>query len=311
MTESGVNILGDSKALVTEIERLKKEKHVLILAHYYTRGEVQEIADVVGDSFQLAKMAQESTNKIICFCGVSFMGESAKILNPDKKVLIPAPSAGCPMADMVDYDQIAGLKEKYEDLAIVSYINTNADVKRLADVCVTSSNAMKIVSNLPNENIYFMPDMNLGSYIKNQVKGKNFILHEGYCKYHHHVDIKEVKDLKEKYGYDVLAHPECRESVVEEADIVGSTKALLEYVAATKKKGYIVCTESGILHQMKKVSPESEFIIPSSMNDCRDMKKIDLESLYLTLRDETGEVILDEGLIKDAKAPLIKMMEMS
>lgn len=239
------------------------------------------------------------------------MGESAKILNPDKKVLIPVSSAGCPMADMVDYDDIADLKDKYDDLAIVSYINTNADVKRLADVCVTSSNAMKIVSALPNKNIYFMPDMNLGSYIKNRVTGKNFILHEGYCRYHNNVDIVEVSMLKQRYGYDVIAHPECKESVVDMADFVGSTKALLDYVSDSKKDGYIVCTESGVLHQMRKISPDSEFIVPSSMKDCTSMKKIGLENVYLTLRDETGQVILDEELIEDAKAPLIRMMEMS
>ena len=297
--------------LKEKILRLKEEKDVLILAHFYANSEVQDIADKVGDSFKLAKDAQNAKNKIICFCGVNFMGESAKLLNPGKKILIPDIGAGCPMADMVNLDDLDGIKERYDDVAIVSYINTKADVKSRSDVCVTSSNAMKIVSALPNKNIYFLPDKNLGSYIANQIEGKNFIFHEGYCKYHNFVEYEEVEDLKNRYGYDVLVHPECTSQVVELGDCVGSTKALLDYVGRTKKKGYIVCTEEGILYQMNKLSPDSEFIIPSSMKPCEDMKKNTLENLYRVLVDEGPEIILDEALMERASLPLKKMMEMS
>ncbi|MGP1487474.1 MAG: quinolinate synthase NadA, partial [Peptostreptococcus stomatis] len=197
------------------------------------------------------------------------------------------------------------------DVAIVSYINTKADVKSKSDVCVTSSNAMKIVSGLPNKNIYFLPDRNLGRYIADRLQDKNFIFHEGYCKYHNFVDYEEVKALKEKYAYDVLVHPECTSEVVSLGDCVGSTKALLDYVEKTKKAGYIVCTEEGILHQMNKVSPKSEFIIPTSMKACEDMKKNSLENLYKVLVDEGPEIVLDEAIMERASQPLKKMMEMS
>lgn len=301
----------DIEILKEKILRLKEEKDVLILAHFYANSEVQDIADKVGDSFKLAKDAQNANNKIICFCGVNFMGESAKLLNPDKKILIPDINAGCAMADMVNLDDIDRVREKYEDLAIVSYINTKADVKSKSDVCVTSSNAMKIVSALPNKNIYFLPYKNLGSYIADKMPDKNFIFHEGYCKYHNFVDYEEVRALKEEYGYDVLVHPECTSQVVSLGDCVGSTKALLDYVEKTKKLGYIVCTEEGILYQMNKVSPDSEFIIPRSMKPCGDMKKNSLENLYRVLLDEGPEIILDEAMMERASLPLKKMMEMS
>ncbi len=293
-----------------EIEKLKKEKDVLILAHYYVNDEVQDIADKIGDSFQLAKEAQNATNKIICFCGVHFMGECAKILNSDKKVIVPDINAGCAMADMVDIEAIKNVKKSAPDTAIVSYVNTTAEVKSYSDVCVTSSNAIKIISQIPNKNIYFLPDRNLGSYIAKQFPEKNFSFNPGYCKYHNFVDEKEILELKKDTGYDVLVHPECREEVVELGDCIGSTKALLEYVKETKKNGYIVCTEEGIIHQMKKVCPDSIFISPKSMNKCSDMKMNSIEKVYNAILNEGPEIILDEKMSKRAFIPLKRMMEL-
>ncbi|WP_101772459.1 quinolinate synthase NadA [Peptostreptococcus faecalis] len=297
---------------IEEIKKLKKEKDVLILAHYYVSGEIQDVADRIGDSFQLAKDAQNAENDIICFCGVNFMGESAKVLNSSKKVIVLDDNAGCPMADMakISDSDIDKLREEYDDLAVVSYVNTTADIKSKSDVCVTSSNAVKIVSSLPNKNIYFLPDKNLGSYIASKLPEKNFILHEGYCKYHNFVDYDEVKKLKTDTDYDVLVHPECPAEILSLADYIGSTKALLEYVGKTKKDGYIVCTESGIIHQMKKYSSESEFITPKSMKQCKDMKLNTLEKLYYALLNEGPEVNMREDLASRALVPLKRMMEL-
>ncbi len=221
-----------NEELIREIQELKKEKDAVILAHYYVDGSIQEIADYVGDSFALAKAAVEDPRKTIVFCGVTFMGQSASILNPDKTVLVPADDAVCPMALMVDPAEIREMREKYEDLAVVCYINSMAETKALVDVCVTSSNAVKIVRSLPQKNIYFIPDQNLGSYIAEQVPEKNIMLGYGFCHVHHYMDPEDVKALKKAHPKaKILAHPECNRSIIELADYVGSTKGIIRYSA--------------------------------------------------------------------------------
>jgi quinolinate synthase len=294
-----------------EINRLKKEKNAVILAHYYVPGELQDAADLVGDSFALAKAAAATTADIICFCGVHFMGESAKILNPGKKVLMPDRSAGCPMADMATPEQLLEAKELYPDAAIVTYINSSANIKVLSDVCVTSSNAVGIVKKLKEPRIYFVPDRNLGAYVASQIPEKEVLLHSGYCPIHENITGQELRRLAEEYpDAPILVHPESHPDAVALATVVGSTKALLDAVGKMDAADFIIGTESGIEHQMKKVKPRARFHFPTARPLCEDMKKNTLESLYLCLRDETGEIELSPEVIEKAYRPLKRMMEL-
>ena len=231
-----------------EIKALAKEKDAVILAHYYVDGAIQDIADYVGDSFFLAKKAKEVPNKTIVFCGVTFMGESAAILNPAKTILMPNITSRCPMAEMVDEEEIKKMREKYDDLAVVCYINSNASTKELCDVCVTSSNALKILKNIPQKNIYFIPDQNLGSWIATQLPEKNFIMGTGYCHVHHDMDAAYVTEVKEKYkGVKLLAHPECKLEVTKLADYVGSTSGIIDFATESEDKEFLIATEAGVV----------------------------------------------------------------
>lgn len=281
--------------IVNEIKRLKKEKNALILAHLYQRKEIQEIADIVGDSYFLSKKAMESDCNLIIFCGVSFMAESAKILSPHKKVLLPAKEAGCPMADMALVDKLDDLKKEHPKAKVISYINTNLDIKALSDICVTSSSALKIIKNIEEDEIIFLPDRNLGEYISEFFPEKKFILYQGFCPTHERVEPKDILELKEIYnGFKVLVHPECNKAVRNLADFIGSTSELIDYSANSDAKGFIVVTEEGVIYQMETKSPNKKFVRLKDSMICPNMKMTTLDSLYNCLKDECNEIIIDE-----------------
>jgi len=294
------------------IEQLKKQKNAVILAHYYAPDDIQQVADFVGDSFYLAKVAKQSDADIIVFCGVSFMGESAKILNPDKKVLMPDLSADCPMAHMVKRGKIEELRNKYDDLAVVCYINSTAELKCMSDVCVTSSNALKIVNSLPNKNIFFIPDKNLGSFIAEKVTEKNIIVNDGFCPVHAEISALQIEAEKLKHPDAlVLTHPECEESVIKLSDFVGSTAEIIDFAKNSNGKEFIICTETGVEYKLKTDNPEKQFYFPSPCPTCKDMKLNTLESLLSVLEKEDKEVIIDEEVRRRALLPLDRMLELA
>lgn len=281
--------------IINEIKRLKKEKNALILAHLYQRKEIQEIADIVGDSYFLSKKAMESDSNLIIFCGVSFMAESAKTLSPNKRVLLPAKEAGCPMADMALVDKLDDLRKEYPKAKVVSYINTNLDIKALSDVCVTSSSAVKIIKNIEEDEIIFLPDRNLGEYISEFFPEKKFILYQGFCPTHERVEPKDILELKEIYkDFKVLVHPECNKAIRNLADFIGSTSELIDYSASSDSEGFIVVTEEGVIYQMESRSPNKKFIPLKNPMICPNMKMTTLNDLYKCLKDECNEIIIDE-----------------
>jgi quinolinate synthase len=287
--------------LVQEILKLKKEKNAIILAHYYQPGVIQELADYVGDSYYLSEIARDCKEEVIMFCGVRFMAESAKILSPHKKVLMPCPSAGCSMADMASGKALIELKEKYPEAYVVCYINSTANVKAHCDLAVTSSSALKILKNIPNKQIMFLPDRNLGEYISEFFPEKEFILWDGFCRCHNKVSREDISKEKEKHkDAKVLVHPECTKEIRDIADYVGSTSGIINY--ATKDEGteFIIATEEGILHELKNKNPNKSFFIPGDKICCQDMKKTTLENLYDSLLNEKNEMILDEDVRKKA-----------
>ena len=294
-----------------KILQLKKEKNAVILAHYYAPAEAQEVADYVGDSFYLAKIAKKSTADIIVFCGVSFMGESAKILNPDKKVLMPDLTADCPMAHMVKTGQIQKMREKYEDLAVVCYINSTAELKCQSDVCVTSSNAIKIVRALPNKNIFFIPDRNLGRYVASQVPEKNIIINSGYCPIHASITVEQLKKVKAEHpNAPILIHPECEPELLEISDYIGSTAELIDYVAGSPLDEFIICTEDGVDYKLITDNPEKKFYYPNPHPCCADMKLNTLQNILSVLEKEDKEVFVDETVARNAWKPLDRMLEL-
>ncbi len=294
-----------------KILKLKKEKNAVILTHYYAPAEAQEVADYVGDSFYLAKMAKQSTAKIIVFCGVSFMGESAKILNPDKKVLMPDLTADCPMAHMVAEGKIEQMRREYDDLAVVCYINSNAELKCKSDVCVTSSNAVRIVRSLPNKNIFFIPDRNLGRYVAEQVPEKNIIFNNGYCPIHAAITKNQLLTLKEKHPDAlILIHPECEPELLAMADYIGSTAEIIEYVKNSSQSEFIICTEDGVDFKLVTDNPDKKFFYPAPRPCCKDMKLNTLEAILSVLEKEDKEVIVEESVSKGALRPLDRMLEL-
>ena len=302
----------ERKIMKNKIQELKNEKNAVILAHFYAPAEVQEIADYVGDSFYLAKVAQKTKAEILVFCGVSFMAESAKLLNPDKKVLMPNLSADCAMAHMVQPGLIEKMRQQYPDLAVVCYINSTTELKCQSDVCVTSSNAVKIVNSLPNKNIFFIPDENLGRYVQSQVTGKNIILNDGYCPIHKEIQKQQLEQEKEKHpNAEVLTHPECREEILGLSDFIGSTAEMITYVRNSAKTEFIVCTEEGVKYQMQKENPEKHFYFPNPCPCCQDMKENTLEALYHVLEKEDQVVEVDSAICEQAKIPLVRMLEYS
>ena len=299
--------------MITEkIRQLKEQKNAVILAHYYVPDEVQEIADYIGDSFYLSKIAKDTDADIIVFCGVAFMGESAAILNPDKKVLMPDMKADCAMAHMVDINKINELRGKYNDLAVVCYINSTAEIKTHSDVCVTSANAIKVVKNLPNENIYFIPDGNLGRYVKEQLPEKNVILNDGYCPIHAAMTIQEVKAEKEKHPHaKFLVHPECTKELLDQADYIGSTSGIIDYVSRDDSEEYLIGTEIGVFYELKKQNPAKEFYTLQKPPICADMKFVTLEKVLHVLENETNVVTVSEELREKALLPLERMLELA
>lgn len=298
----------EREQLICAIQTLKKEKNAIILAHYYTDGEIQELADYVGDSYYLSKIAKEVPEKLIVFCGVLFMGESAKILSPHKTILMPEINADCPMAHMVTPAQIEYMKEKHKDLAVVCYINSTAEMKALSDVCVTSSNALKIVRNIKASKIFFIPDENLGRYIASQVPEKEFLFKKGFCPVHKSMTKESLLREKAKYPYaKILVHPECTPDVVQMGDYVGSTSGIIEYATKDSHDTYIICTEAGIEYPLKMANPNNVFHFVGDRRVCKNMKSITLEKLYEALRDEKYEITLEEELMKKAENALIQM----
>ena len=298
------------KEIYEEIERLKKEKDAVILAHYYVPGEVQACADYIGDSFYLSKAAVNLKASTLVFAGVTFMGDSAKILNPEKTVLLPDTTADCPMAGMADAERIQRMREQYEDLAVVCYINSSAELKQYADICVTSSNAVDIVKKLPNKNIYFIPDKNLGSYVAEHVPEKHVILNDGYCYVHNQVTKEQVEEIKSlKPGVEFLVHPECPAEIVALADYVGSTKGIIEYATKSDKKEFIIGTENGVIWELQEKNPDKKFYVLPGGQTCASMKKITLEKVRDCLKTGSGQVEVNEKLRERSKLPLNRMLE--
>ena len=294
------------------IEQLKKEKDIVILAHYYVDGEVQEIADLVGDSYFLAKKATEVSQQNILFCGVSFMGESAKILNPGKRVIMADEFADCPMAHMVDIAKIQQVREQYPDVAVVCYVNSTAEIKAYSDVCVTSSNALRVVQSLPNKHIFFIPDNNLGRYISTLVPEKDFIFNDGFCHVHTSIHRENVEEAKKLHpNAPVLTHPECTADVLEISDFIGSTSEILDYATKSDAKEFIICTEMGIFFELEQKNPDKRFYSVGHRQFCPNMKKITLEKVVRAMEEMEPEVTMDEELRVKANAPLVKMLELA
>ena len=311
----------EMEELKQQIRQLAKEKNAVIFAHYYTRPEIQEIADFIGDSLALAQQATRVQADILVMCGVHFMGETMKILCPDKKVLIPDRNAGCSLADSCKAEDLAAFKAQHPDHMVVSYVNTSADVKALTDVVVTSSNAKKIVDQLPADaKIIFGPDYNLGSYI-NSVTGRQMLLWNGACHVHSRFSLEALLQLKkENPGVEVLAHPECKAPILAQSDVIGSTKALLEHTIQSSAKRFIIATESGILFEMQRACPDKEFIpVPPEMtegvgcscNECEYMRMNTLEKVYACLRDEQPEMQVKKETAEKAISSIQRMLKMS
>ncbi len=293
-----------------QIEKIKSEKNAVILAHYYAPEEVQRVADFIGDSFYLAKVAKKTKADIIVFCGVSFMGESAKILNPDKKVLMPDLSADCPMAHMVKPGIIDEMRSKFSDLAVVCYINSTAELKCQSDVCVTSSNAVKIVKSLPNKNIFFIPDRNLGRFVAEQVPEKNIIINDGYCPIHAAITKRQLQAVKEEYpDAEILTHPECEIEVLKLSDYIGSTADIIDYAKKSDRKEFIICTEDGVKFKLTDDNSDKKFYFVSPAPCCKDMKLNTLENILSVLEKEDKVVEIDEVTREKALMPLVRMLE--
>jgi len=305
-------MVDNSSKLKTEIERLKREKNAVILAHYYTLPEVQEVADFLGDSLALSIEAQKTDARIILFAGVHFMAETAKVLSPEKKVLLPNLEAGCSLAESCDAAAFAAFKAKYPGYKVVSYVNTSVGVKALTDVCCTSSNALKVVESIPaDQPIIFAPDRNLGSYIQKLTGRENMVIWDGACHVHEEFSLEKILELKRQHP---AAHPECRAYIVQVADFVGSTAAILDYCGKSSAREFIVVTEAGILTEMKRRYPEKTFIPAPpddeacGCNNCRYMKMITLENIFTTLRDERPEISLDEEVRRRAERSILNMI---
>lgn len=303
--------------LFSEINKLKKEKNAIILAHYYQDADIQDIADYIGDSLGLSQEAARTDADIIVFAGVHFMAETAKILSPTKKVLLPDLNAGCSLADSCPADKFAAFKKLHPDHLVISYINCTAELKTLTDIVCTSTNAVQIVESLPkDQKIIFAPDKNLGAYI-NKKTGRNMVLWDGACMVHEIFSLEKITKLKNQHpNAKLLAHPECEANILDIADYIGSTTGILKYSTQSPATEFIVATEAGIIHQMQKANPLKTFIPAPpnnscACNDCPHMKLNTLEKLYNCLKYEQPEIILSEDLIREAKKPIIRMLELS
>ena len=298
--------------IIEKIKKLKEEKDAVILAHYYVSDEVQEIADYIGDSFYLSKVAVGLKEQTIVFCGVSFMGESAKILNPKKTVLMPDMSADCAMAHMADVETIQRMRDTYDDLAVVCYINSTGELKQHSDVCVTSANAVKIVKALPNKYIFFIPDRNLARYVAEQVPEKQFVFNEGYCPIHEQIRLEEVREEKELHpNAQILTHPECPKAICDLSDYIGSTSGIISYVGKSDCKEFIICTENGVRYELEKQNPDKKFYFTKTEPVCRVMKQITLEKIAHVLETGENEVQVEETLREESQKALERMLELA
>jgi len=296
---------------VQRITQLKAQTGAVVLAHYYTPGAVQDLADYVGDSLYLAQVAKELDAQTIVLCGVAFMGESAKLLNPNKRVLMPDLQADCPMAHMAPLDQVERIKREVEDLAVVCYVNSTAELKALSDACVTSANAVEVVAALPQRTILFVPDQNLGRHVARQLPNKRFLFLQGCCPVHDRICAADVEALKQAHpGAPVLAHPECRGEVLALADYVGSTSGMLAYARKSEEAALILCTEEGIAHRLERENPGKTFYFAGERPCCEGMKRNTLETLAACLEQGLGEVEVDAGLRERALVPLDAMFEL-
>ena len=297
------------KEIIDKISELKEQRNATILAHNYQIGEVQEIADFVGDSFALSKKAKETACDVIVFCGVHFMAETAKILSPQKTILLPVRDAGCPMADMVTVPDVEALRKAHPDAAVVCYVNSSAEVKAVSDVCCTSSNAVSVIRSLPNHRIIFIPDENLGDYVARQLPDKEIILFEGYCTTHKRVTLEET-DAARKAVPDakLVVHPECRPEVVAKADFAGSTSQIIDYVTNAEDRRFIIGTEQGVLHWLKQKHPDKKFYLLSQKLICPNMKKTTLKTVLTALETMTYQIRLSEQIIERAYGSLEKML---
>ena len=320
--------MDDNEQLIKEINLLRKQKHAIIMAHYYQTADIQAIADFIGDSLALAQKAKTTDAQIIVLCGVHFMGETAKIICPDKKVLVPDMNAGCSLADSCKAEDLRRFKAEHSDHTVISYVNTTAEVKAMTDVCVTSSNARKIVETFPKDaKLIFGPDRNLGNYI-NSVTGRQMLLWHGACHVHERFSVERLVQLKKKYpAAKVLAHPECKAAVLTLADVIGSTAALLEYAKKSDENEFLVATEAGILFEMQRACPEKTFIpgppeisetfdengnlIPCACNECNYMRLNTMQKLYDCLKNETNEIVVDPEIARKAIGCIDRMLELS
>ncbi|MCX7991854.1 MAG: quinolinate synthase NadA [Proteobacteria bacterium] len=297
--------------IANEIKKLAKERDAIILAHNYQRPEIQDIADFTGDSLELSTKARDCKQSVIIFCGVHFMAETAKILSPHKRVIIPRVDAGCPMADMVTKDALILKKKAYPDYKVVTYVNSTADVKALSDACCTSSNATKVVENIESDKILFVPDRNLGHYVSRFVK-KDFIFWNGFCPTHERLRVEDILMKKQEYPHaKVLVHPECRPEVVDMADKALSTSGITKFCREDDSDTFIIGTEEGILHRLKKESPHKKFILASKKLICPNMKLTSLEDLYNALLNMESEIYLSDVVIKEARKALERMYELN
>jgi quinolinate synthase len=298
--------------ITDEINVLKEEKNAVILAHYYVNPEIQDIADYIGDSFYLSKVAVGLKEQTIVFCGVSFMGESAKVLNPEKTVLMPDASADCAMAHMVDEEMLKKVRDEYEDLAVVCYINSTASMKALSDVCVTSANAVDIVKALPQKNIFFIPDRNLAHFVAEQVPEKHFVYNEGYCPVHEKISVEEIKKAKKEYPSAlVLSHPECPKEILKISDYIGSTTGIIKYAGKSQNEEFIICTENGVRYKLEQDYPEKNFYFTETEPVCKDMKTITLEKVLHVLETGENEVHVTDTLREGSRKPLERMLELT
>lgn len=290
-----------------KIEKLKKERNAIILAHYYQRPEIQEIADFVGDSYYLSKIGEECKEKTIVFCGVKFMAESAKVLSPNKTIILPNKLSTCCMVYMVSAEDIKKLKREHPNAKVVCYINSTTEVKAESDVCCTSSSALNIVRNIDSDEVIFVPDKNLGGYVKEKVPEKKVILWNGYCSVHNRISAKDITLAKEKYGQDikVLVHPECKKEVRDLADFIGSTGEIIKFVSSDDSLKYIVVTEDGILYELKNKNPNKQFYTLNMI--CESMKETTLSDVYESLKDLNNKIEIDEDIRKKAYRALANM----
>ncbi|KPU46295.1 quinolinate synthase A [Oxobacter pfennigii] len=297
-----------TEGIKSNVQKLKAQKNAIILAHYYQRPEVQDIADVVGDSYYLSKVAKDCSQDIIVFCGVKFMAESAKILSPDKRVLLPAIDAGCPMAEMADAESVKAMRDKHPESKVVCYINSTAEVKAVSDVCCTSSNALKIIMGMDEEEIIFLPDKNLGNYMQKKLPHKKIILWDGFCITHKKVMPREITTAKELHpGIKVLAHPECEEEVLDLADFIGSTGEIINFATVNDNEKYLIVTEQGVLHELQKKNPGKKFYTPYGSMTCINMKKTRLEDVYDSLVNMRHEITIETEIRDRAYKALMNM----